>query len=373
MTEQALSKEEIAALRHRLAMYQQLVSMYPMEHKYLQKQAEVLILLGEVDEAELILLQLHNKLSNLGLVDEANKSANVRQYINKEKLCKQLYSTPFLHLASSNFLEKAFRSHRRLELADGDYLIRYGAHETQMFILVKGELTVWSRDPNGKRCYEHTMQVGEVIGELAFLDNTPRSADVIASDKATVLAIPSKAALRLFMETPEVEQTLRRSATIRKIQMDIKKSPELAKLPNDIQALLARHGSYKHFSAIERIYQYEQKIKTIDLISNGYVRLVGELKDGSSMMLNSLKTGALLGCSAATHHMNGNYIADIVSMGDTTLIQFPLDFFCKAMNASPKLHQTVLTQAELEHGNLLQTFSNQTVNCEPKEVPNKSA
>ncbi len=365
--EPPLSQAEVAVLQHRLAMYQQLTSIYPMEHKHLQKQAELLILLGQVDEAELILLQLHHKLNNLGLVSEAKRAANIRQHINKEKLCKQLYSTPFLHLASSSFLEKAFRSHRRLELNEGDYLIRYGAHETQMFILVKGELAVWSRDSQNKKCFEHTMQVGEVIGELAFLDNTPRSADVIACGKTTVLAIPSNAVLKLFMENPKLEQALRQEATKRKIKMDMKKNPELAKLPHDVQTLLARHGNYKYFTTLERIYQHEQEIETVDLICNGYVQLVGELKDGSSIMLNSLKTGALLGCSAATPHMNHCYIADIVSMSNTTLIQFPLDFFCKAIKTSPKLYQIIIAQAEQEHGHLLHTFTNQISNNNTKK------
>jgi len=361
MTEQSLTQDERSALQHRLAMYQQLTAMYPMEHKHLQKQAEVLMLLESIDEAELILMQLQNKLISLGLHDKAKKTEHIRQHINKEKLCKQLYSTPFLHLASSNFLEKAFRTHRRLELVEGDYLIRYGAHETQMFILVQGELAVWSRDQHGKKHFEHTMQAGEVIGELAFLDNTPRSADVMACKESVVLAIPSAAALKLFIENPAVEQALRRSATTRKIQMDIKKNSELAKLSQDIQALLARHGSYKQFTTLERMYQNEENIETIDLICDGYVRLVGELKDGSSIMLNSLKAGSLLGCSAALPHMKKQYLADMVSMGNTTIIQFPLDFFSKVMKTSPKLHQTVMAQAELEHGNLLQTFSNQNL------------
>ena len=357
MTKSAPSASEQEALLHRLAMYQQLVKLYPMEHKHLQRLVEVLILLHRHDEAELVLEKLQQLLLRQGLGDEAKKAINIRNHLNKEKHCNQLYSTPFLHLASSSFLEKAFRKHRRIELEEGDYLIRYGEKDTQMFILVQGELAVWSRDDDGQKCFEHSMYAGEIIGELAFLDSTPRTADVIACRQTTVLAIPSKAALKLFVEHPDIEKSLRVEATARKIQMDIKKNAALKKMPKHIQHILAKHGTYTRYGALERIYQSEQPITSIDLICEGHVRLVGDLQDGSSLVLNSLKKGALLGCAATLPHMEHTYTADIASMSDTTLIQFPISIFQAVMDANPRLYQAVLQYAEEEQGSLLQTIS----------------
>jgi len=224
-----------------------------------------------------------------------------------------------------------------------------------MFILVHGELAVWSRDENRKKHFEHIMQAGEVIGELAFLDNTPRTADVIACQKSTLLAIPSQAALKLFMDNPAIEQALRKSATARKVQMDLKKNTTLAKLPKDVQSLLAKQGRYLTFKALERIYPTGTEITTVDLVVDGYIRFVGELGDGSSVILNSLKKGSILGCSAAIPHMEKHYAADVVSMDTTTIIQFPLHFFCKIMQANPRLYQAILQHAEVEQGDFLQT------------------
>jgi CRP-like cAMP-binding protein len=290
-----MTKEEKEALLHRLAMYEQLVQMYPLEHQHLQRMIEVLMLLERNDEAELLLDKLQQMLRQQGLNEDAEKAQHIRMHLNHKKHCQQLYSTPFLHLASSNFLEKAFRKHRRIELEEGEYLIRYGAHDTQMFIVVHGELAVWSRDEDGQKHFEHTMQSGEVIGELAFLDETPRSADVIACKATTVLAIPSKAALKLFMENPDIEQALRAEASARKIQMDMKKNTALAKLPKHIQSILAKHGRYAYYNTLERIYQSEQQIMSVDLICSGFIQMVGELHDGSSLILNGIKKGSLIG------------------------------------------------------------------------------
>jgi CRP-like cAMP-binding protein len=352
-----MTKEEKEALQHRLAMYEQLVQMYPLEHKHLQRVIEVLMLLERNDEAELLLDKLQQMLMRQGLNEDAEKAQHIRMHLNHEKHCKQLYSTPFLHLASSNFLEKAFRKHRRIELEEGDYLIRYGVYDTQMFIVVQGELAVWSRDEHGEKYFEHVMQAGEIIGELAFLDDAPRTADVIACKPTTVLAIPSKAALKLFMENPEIEQALRAEATARKIQMDMKKNAALNKLPKHVQHILAKAGRYAHYKTLERIYQSEQAITTIDLICDGFVQLVGDLHDGSSLILNSLKKGSLIGCAATMPHMSKHYTADIVSMSGATLIQFPIDLFQKVMDANPRLYQAVLQYAEEEQASLLQTIS----------------
>jgi len=350
----AASEKE--ALLHRLAMYQQLTSLYPLEHKHLQRVIEVLILLKRNDEAELLLDKLQQLLSRNGLEDVAKKAAAIRSHLNKDKHCNQLYSTPFFHLASSNFLEKAFRKHRRIELEEGDYLIRYGARDTQMFILVHGELAVWSRDEDGQKHFEHTMQAGEIIGELAFLDHTPRTADVIACNQATVLAIPSKAALKLFMDNPDIEQALHAEATTRKIQMDMKKNAALARLPKHVQNILAKQGRYAHYKTLERIYEGEQDIMSIDLICGGFIQLVGDLHDGSSLILNGLKKGALIGCAATMPHMTHHYATDIVSMSGATLIQFPIDLFKKVMDTNPRLYQAVLQYAEEEQTSLLQTI-----------------
>jgi len=357
-----LSEEESNALHHRLAMYQQLSSLYPLEHEHLQKQVEILLLLQKNDEAELLLGKLKNLLLSLHMMDEANKAENIQSHLHQKQHSHKLYSTPFFHLASSNFVEKVFHQHRRIEIEEGEYLIRYADKKTQMFILVHGELAIWSRDEKGNKHFEHAMRAGEVIGELAFLDNTSRTADVIACCKSTVLAIPSKAVMKLFIENPNVEKALRFEASKRKIQMDFKKNGVLSNLPRNVQSILAKHSKYAHFKTLERIYPSEQDIKTIDLVCDGSVRLVGELRDGSSLILNSLKKGALLGCSATIPDMEKQYTADLVSMSDTTLIQIPLSIFGKVMAANPRLHQAMLQAANYERGIMLQSIQNQNLN-----------
>ena len=68
-------------------------------------------------------------------------------------------------------------------LSDGDQLIRQGDVSTQLYLVEKGGLSALTNDvsvPIGS---------GEVVGEMAFLDNRPRTATVLARGPVRVRAI----------------------------------------------------------------------------------------------------------------------------------------------------------------------------------------
>ncbi|MDX8383879.1 MAG: cyclic nucleotide-binding domain-containing protein [Ghiorsea sp.] len=351
-----LNDEQKNGLHHRLAMYEQLGHLYPQNHEYLQHQIEILLQLEDHDEAELLLDKLQRKLLHNGLKKDAAKADILRRHLSQKKHSNRFYSTPFLHLASSKFMEKALRFHQRIALKEGQYLIHYGEQDEQMFIVLDGELAVWSHDAQGKKHLEHLLHAGEVIGELAFLDGTPRNADVLACKASTLLAIPSKDVLKLFLENPKVEAALREEATIRKFQVEMKKNNDLARLPSNLQRILAKSGAFIHAGTLERMFQTGENITSIDLICDGYIRLLGDTHHGESIALESLKAGSLLGCSALIPHMQKKHVTDIVSMNESTLIRFPLAAFAKVLDHSPRLYQVLRAEAEKSNGQLISTM-----------------
>ena len=300
--------------------------------------------------------QLQRQLLQSGLKAEADKAGNLLRHLSQQKHSNRFYSTPFLHLASSNFMEKALRSHRRITLEEGEYLIRYGEHDEQMFIVLDGELAVYSHDMLGKKHLEHLLHAGEVIGELAFLDGTTRNADVLACKASTLLAIPSKEVLKLFLENPKVEAALREEATIRKIQVAMKKNSDLAHLPSNLQRILAKSGTFVHAGTLERIFQENESISSIDLVCDGYIRLLGDNHCGESVALENMKPGNLLGYSAVIPHMHKKHTTDVVSMNESTLVRFPLAAFAKVLEHSPRLQQVLRAKSEKNSGQLIRTM-----------------
>jgi len=348
-----LHDETKSAFQHCAAMYKQLYSIYPQEHEHLQHQIEALIQLEEHDAAELLLDQLKALLQSKHTTNAAQHVENIRQHISQTKHVHQYYATPFLHLASQNLLQKFLSQHTRIRCKEGQYLIRFGDTDQQMYIVLSGELAVWSHDASGKKHFEHILRAGEVIGELAFLENTPRNADVLACCDCRLLAIPAQAVYKLFAKDPKIESTLRQEAEIRKKQVAIKCNPAFANLPQHLQRILAKEAKFQYNQPLERVYCSGEAIQHIDLICTGSVNFISEHRDGSSLMLHVLKAGSLIGCSAATPQMNQTYSADVVSMSSLTRIQFPLNCIKKVCDLNPRLYQSILQQAETERDNLL--------------------
>ncbi len=76
-----------------------------------------------------------------------------------------------------------------------------GEHGDSMFLVLMGEVRARVM-VGGRESTLSTMPVGECFGELAVLDEGPRSADVIANVESVLLKISSSALKRLFQEAP---------------------------------------------------------------------------------------------------------------------------------------------------------------------------
>ncbi len=76
-----------------------------------------------------------------------------------------------------------------------------GEHGDAMFLVLQGELRARSL-VGGRESTLTVMGVGECFGELAVIDESPRSADVITNVESIVLKISSSALKRLFQEAP---------------------------------------------------------------------------------------------------------------------------------------------------------------------------
>ena len=73
----------------------------------------------------------------------------------------------------------------------GSVLISQGEKGLGLFIISKGTVRITRKNsPDGAEEVLATAGVGDVIGEMALLDDLPRSATVTAVDEVTVLLLP---------------------------------------------------------------------------------------------------------------------------------------------------------------------------------------
>src|SRR5258705_13655576 len=96
---------------------------------------------------------------------------------------------------------KAFRAMVRQDLMRGQMLVAQGEPSDSLFMVLNGALAV-RRTGNLEPIAE--LRAGEVVGEIGFFANIPRTADVIAIRDTSVLVLTRTAYRELAQETPAV-------------------------------------------------------------------------------------------------------------------------------------------------------------------------
>jgi CRP-like cAMP-binding protein len=71
-------------------------------------------------------------------------------------------------------------------LAEGAFLIRAGEIDSTLFAIEDGHLEVIGIDDGEQRVFA-TVGPGDVLGEVSFIDDSPRSTSVRATDEETIV------------------------------------------------------------------------------------------------------------------------------------------------------------------------------------------
>jgi hypothetical protein len=88
-----------------------------------------------------------------------------------------------------------------LKLLPNATVFRKGDHGDAMFMVLEGEVRARVLI-DGRESTLSTMTPGECFGEIAVIDQGPRSADVLANVESVLLKISAAALKRLFQEAP---------------------------------------------------------------------------------------------------------------------------------------------------------------------------
>src|SRR4051812_11360086 len=100
---------------------------------------------------------------------------------------------------------KAFRAMGRLDLMRGQMLVAQGEPSDSLFMVLHGALAV-RRSGDLEPIAE--LRAGELVGEIGFFANVPRTADVIAIRDTSVLMLTRAAYQALAEEAPAIVEAL---------------------------------------------------------------------------------------------------------------------------------------------------------------------
>jgi CRP/FNR family cyclic AMP-dependent transcriptional regulator len=96
-----------------------------------------------------------------------------------------------------NFLSLFGHETKTQKLAPGDILFKSGEKADSLFIVKSGELQIF----DGATVFE-TVGEGGILGEMAVVDQSPRSASVKAVTASEVIAVDQKRFLWMVAQTP---------------------------------------------------------------------------------------------------------------------------------------------------------------------------
>ncbi|MGN1289666.1 MAG: Crp/Fnr family transcriptional regulator, partial [Bradyrhizobium sp.] len=99
----------------------------------------------------------------------------------------------------------AFGAMTRRDLVRGELLVEQGGASDALFLVLHGALAVYRTD-HPEPIAE--LRAGELVGEIGFFANIPRTANVIAIRDSSVLVLTRAAYARLVEETPGIVEAL---------------------------------------------------------------------------------------------------------------------------------------------------------------------
>jgi ferredoxin-NADP reductase/CRP-like cAMP-binding protein len=130
--------------------------------------------------------QLENKLLNLG-------DAQIRNRLHKQSVLFQ----------SLTFEEISDHFSREEEFSDGTIIFNEGDAGDKLYLVVSGKVDIFQIH-NGSQQLRVQIEEGGIFGELALLNEKPRTATAIAHGTLKVFSIDGAPFLRLYEQSPEL-------------------------------------------------------------------------------------------------------------------------------------------------------------------------
>lgn len=120
----------------------------------------------------------------------------------------------FQHLNDEQLSKLAAHS-REVQFRKNAILMTEGDSGESMYVIQSGLVKVFVSDDDGKELVLYEQGPGAVIGDIALLDDEPRSASVSTLDKTTALMIGKSGFIQCLQESPEMGLGIIRSLTQR--------------------------------------------------------------------------------------------------------------------------------------------------------------
>ena len=126
-----------------------------------------------------------------------------------------LKRVPLFENLNLDQLDAVLRLARDATFVPGEVIVREGDPGGELFLLLEGSAEAWLDYRGDQPRQLSTMRAGSYFGEMAILDDEPRSATVVAHDAVRLLVLDGDSLKSLLREMPEIALELLRVMTAR--------------------------------------------------------------------------------------------------------------------------------------------------------------
>jgi CRP-like cAMP-binding protein len=109
----------------------------------------------------------------------------------------------FIELPDDLFAALAQKVHKRI-LGKDEILFNKGDEGDSLFVINSGRVKVFTHDQQGNEVVLNQVGPGEIIGEMALLDDEPRSAGIVALEKTSIMELKREDFFGILKSFPEL-------------------------------------------------------------------------------------------------------------------------------------------------------------------------
>ncbi|MFM9969677.1 MAG: Crp/Fnr family transcriptional regulator [Burkholderiales bacterium] len=179
-------------------------------------------------------------------------------------------------------------------------IISAGDMTDSLFVIISGRLKVMMSDDEGREVILAILSSNEFFGEMGLLDDSPRSATVIALETCELLTLSKRDFKKCLSENFELAMTVMRGL-VRRLREADKKIGSLALM--DVYGRVAR-------LLLEMAETIEgQKVVTKKLAKQDIAKMIGASREMVSRVMKDLQAGGYIEVRGSSIFLRENILA----------------------------------------------------------------
>jgi CRP-like cAMP-binding protein len=234
----------------------------------------------------------------------------------------------FSELDRAGFVETVRRLHYR-RLAAGTKVLVEGAPGDSLFVVVSGQLAVKKGETELA-----TVGPGSVLGEMALITGSPRSATAVAKSEIEVFELTRADVEKLARELPAIAEELVQYARNRLIANLLQTSPMFKRFDENTRYGLIGRFQRQGFAPGAKIITQGTAGTGLFVIAAGEVE-VSVAKGGESVVVANLGPGDVFGEIALMHDQPTT--ATVTARGNVGALFLPRAEFQKVLEGNPQV------------------------------------